>query len=89
MLAKLRSFALVGIDALSEPAVRESVHRFERALANPGYQRHTSRPVIKLALAKLPKNAGGFDLPIALGLLGTTRQLLPEQLRNAANVLLE
>src|SRR5262249_5707115 len=32
----------------------------------------------------LPKNAGGFDLPIALGLLVATGQLLPEQLRDFA-----
>src|SRR5439155_14128104 len=106
MLAKLRSFALVGIDALPvevevdtaaglpktvlvglpEMAVRESVHRIERALANLGYQRHTGRTVINLAPADLPKNAGGFDLPIALGLLVATGQLLPEQLKDCAIV---
>jgi len=106
VLAKLRSFALVGIDALPvevevdtasglpktvlvglpEMAVRESVHRIERALANLGYQRHTGRTVINLAPADLPKNAGGFDLPIALGLLVATGQLLPEQLKDIAIV---
>src|SRR3954454_9874072 len=89
MLAKLNTFALVGIDAvpveaevdvstglpktvlvgLPEMSVRESVHRIERALANLGYQRHSGRTVINLAPADLPKTAGGFDLPIALGLL--------------------
>lgn len=106
MLAKLNTFALVGIDAmpveaevdvaaglpktvivgLPEMAVRESVHRIERALANLGYQRHTGRTVINLAPADLPKSAGGFDLPIALGLLVATGQLLPEQLRDFAFV---
>ncbi len=71
MLAKLRSFALVGIDAvpvevevdagpglpkvilvgLPELAVRESVHRIERAMANLGYARPTGRTVINLAPA--------------------------------------
>jgi magnesium chelatase family protein len=106
MLAKLNTFALVGIDAipveaeidtagglpktvlvgLPEMSVKESVHRIERALANLGYQRHTGRTVINLAPADLPKTAGGFDLPIALGLLVATRQLLPEQLRDFAFV---
>src|SRR5438045_991616 len=71
---------------LPEMSVRESVHRIERALANLGYQRHTGRTVINLAPADLPKTAGGFDLPIALGLLVATGQILPEQLRDFAFV---
>src|SRR5436190_21332265 len=106
MLAKLNTFALVGIDGipveaeidtaaglpktvlvgLPEMSVKESVHRIERALANLGYQRHTGRTVINLAPADLPKSAGGFDLPIALGLLVATGQLLPEQLKDFATV---
>ena len=62
-------------------AVRESIHRIERALANLGYARHPGRTVINLAPADLRKDAGGFDLPIALGLLVATGQLLPEQLQ--------
>ena len=45
------------------------------ALANLGYGRHPGRTVINLAPADLPKSAGGFDLPIALGLLVATGQL--------------
>ncbi len=106
MLAKLNTFALVGIEAvpvevevdasaglpktvlvgLPEMAVKESVHRIERALANLGYGRHPGRTVINLAPADLPKSAGGFDLPIALGLLVATGQLLPEQLKDFATV---
>jgi magnesium chelatase family protein len=106
MLAKLNTFALVGIDAvpveaevdvsaglpktvlvgLPEMAVRESVHRIERALANLGYQRHPGRTVINLAPADLRKDAGGFDLPIALALLVATGQLAREQLADFAMV---
>jgi magnesium chelatase family protein len=106
MLAKLKTFALVGIEAvpveaevdtaaglpktllvgLPEMAVKESIHRIERALANLGYDRHPGRTVINLAPADLRKDAGGFDLPIALGLLVATGQLLPEQLRYFATV---
>src|SRR3984893_2736118 len=106
MLAKLNTFALVGIDAvpveaevdasaglpktvlvgLPELAVRESIHRIERALANLVYDRHPGRTVINLAPADLRKDAGGFDLPIALALLVATGQLAPEQLRDFAMV---
>jgi len=106
MLAKLNTFALVGIDGvpvevevdasaglpktvlvgLPEMAVKESIHRIERALANLGYDRHPGRTVINLAPADLRKDTGGFDLPIALGLLVATGQLLPEQLRDFATV---
>src|SRR5258705_5000308 len=106
MLAKLRTFALAGIDAvpvevevdaaagqpktvlvgLPELSVRESVHRIERALANLGYARPTGRTVINLAPADLRKDAGAFDLPIALGMLVASRQLKPEQLDSFASV---
>ena len=106
MLAKLNTFALVGIEAvpvevevdasaglpktvlvgLPEMAVRESIHRIERALANLGYQRHAGRLVINLAPGDLKKEATAFDLPIALGMLVATGQLLPEQLLDVAIV---
>lgn len=64
--ATMPKTVLVG---LAETAVRESTHRVERALVNSGYQRCFDRIVINLAPADLKKDAGGFDLPIALGLL--------------------
>ncbi len=54
---------------LAEAAVRESVHRIERALVNSGYGRPNDRIVINLSPADLPKDAASLDLPIALGLL--------------------
>jgi magnesium chelatase family protein len=107
VLAKLNTFALVGIDAipvevevdnsyasmpktilvgLPEASVRESIHRIERSLCNLGYQLPEGRTVINLAPADLKKDAGAFDLPIALGLLVATRQLRPEQLDDAATI---
>ncbi|MEO6811630.1 MAG: YifB family Mg chelatase-like AAA ATPase, partial [Isosphaeraceae bacterium] len=64
--ATMPKIVLVG---LAEAAVRESTHRVERALVNSGYRRPIDRVVINLAPADLRKDAGGFDLPIALGLL--------------------
>jgi magnesium chelatase family protein len=71
---------------LPELAVRESIHRIERALANLGYHRPTGRTVINLAPADLRKEAGAFDLPIALGLIVATGQLKPDQLADCAAV---
>src|SRR5262249_60825063 len=81
--AGLPKIILVG---LPELAVTESIHRIERALANLGYQRHPGRLVINLAPGDLRKEATAFDLPIALGMLVATGQLLPEQLRDVAVV---
>lgn len=74
------------IVGLPEQAVRESIHRIERALANLGYQRPVGRTVINLAPADLPKAAGAFDLPIAIGMLVATRQVRPEALDGTATV---
>src|SRR6266478_8297128 len=106
MLAKLKTFALQGIDAvpvevevdasaglpktvlvgLPELAVRESIHRIERALANLGYQRPNGRTVINLAPADLRKDAGSFDLPIALGILVAKGELAPDLVLDLASV---
>lgn len=95
MLANLKTYALIGIDAtlveaevdvsagfpktvivgLPEQAVKESIHRIERALSNLGYSRTTGHTVINLAPADLKKDAGSFDLPIALGILAATEQI--------------
>lgn len=54
---------------LAEAAVKESIHRIERALVNSGYSRPNDRVVINLSPADLPKDAAALDLPIALGFL--------------------
>ncbi|MFQ3594403.1 MAG: magnesium chelatase domain-containing protein, partial [Gemmataceae bacterium] len=69
---------------LPEAAVRESIHRIERALVNLGYRRHTGRTVINLAPAELKKDAGAFDLPIALALLVATEQIPASSFRQVA-----
>jgi len=73
--AALPKTILVG---LAEAAVKESVHRIERALVNSGYSRPEDRVVINLSPADLPKDAASFDLPIALGLLTASGQLQSE-----------
>jgi magnesium chelatase family protein len=60
---------------LAEAAVRESTHRVERALVNSGFRRPIDRIVINLAPGDLKKEASGFDLPIALGMLAGDGQV--------------
>src|SRR3954452_20622752 len=60
---------------LPEQAVKESTHRIERAMVNSGFVRPQDRVVINLAPAELPKSAGSFDLPIAVGILAGSGQL--------------
>lgn len=107
MLAKLTTFSLLGIDAvtievevdvspvakpktvlvgLPEAAVKECVHRIERAIVNSGYDRPRDRIVINLAPAELPKQAASFDLSIAIGILIGSGQLDSDKLREFAIV---
>jgi magnesium chelatase family protein len=60
---------------LPETAVRESKHRVRAALINSGFKWPQSRITISLAPADLPKEGGGFDLPIALGMLAASKQI--------------
>jgi magnesium chelatase family protein len=71
---------------LAEAAVKESTHRVERALVNSGFRRPMDRVVINLAPADLKKDAGGFDLPIALGMLLGSGQMGQERRGNFAVV---
>lgn len=66
--------------------MKESIHRIERAMFNLGYGRPKGRSVINLAPADLRKDAGALDLPIAMGMLMATGQLLREQLQAYASV---
>ena len=68
----LPSMHLVG---LPETAVRESKDRVRAALINSGFKWPQSRITIALAPAELPKEGGGFDLPIALGILAASEQI--------------
>ncbi|WP_166830823.1 YifB family Mg chelatase-like AAA ATPase [Thalassoroseus pseudoceratinae] len=79
--AAMPKTTLVG---LAEAAVRESTHRIERALINSGYTRPIDRIVINLSPADLPKDAAGFDLPIALGILAASGQLTSDRFDNYA-----
>jgi magnesium chelatase family protein len=60
-------FATVG---LPDAAVRESRERIRAALKNSGYDIPPTVTTINLAPADIRKEGSGFDLPMALGILG-------------------
>jgi magnesium chelatase family protein len=63
----LPAFTTVG---LPEAAVRESKERVKAAIKNSGYGFPDNRITVNLAPAHIKKDGTGFDLPIALGILG-------------------
>src|SRR5690242_13189661 len=60
-------FSTVG---LPDAAVRESRDRVRSAIKNSGFDIPPTRITINLAPADLKKEGSGFDLPIAIGILG-------------------
>src|SRR3954465_7065407 len=60
-------FSTVG---LPDATVRESRQRVQSALKNCGYDIPASRITINLAPADIKKEGSGFDLPMALGIIG-------------------
>jgi len=66
--ARMQDFNVVG---LPDNAVKESRERIKSALKNCGYEfPHGQGVTINLAPADVRKEGSGFDLPMALGLLG-------------------
>ncbi len=69
--------ALVG---LPDAAVKESKDRVSTALSNSGYTFPMGKTTINLAPADMKKEGPSFDLPIALGLLAASEQMVTDQL---------
>ncbi|MBE9608151.1 YifB family Mg chelatase-like AAA ATPase [Chitinilyticum piscinae] len=63
------------IVGLPEAEVREARDRVRAALTVAGFEFPARRITINLAPADLPKAAGHFDLPIAIGILAASAQL--------------
>ncbi len=68
----LPSFSVVG---MPETAVRESKDRVRGAIISSGFKFPQERITVSLAPADMRKTGGRFDLAIALGILGASRQL--------------
>jgi magnesium chelatase family protein len=64
---------------LPDAAVRESRDRVRAALKNCGYDVPYTHITINLAPADIRKEGSGFDLPMALGILGAYGGLTPKE----------
>jgi magnesium chelatase family protein len=73
------NFMTVG---LPDAAVRESRERIKSAIKNCGLEFPFQVITVNLAPADVKKEGSGFDLAIALGILGTTGVLLKADLRS-------
>src|SRR5437870_11471146 len=62
-----REFVTVG---MPDTAVRESRERIKSALMNSGFGYPNKAVTINLATANVRKEGAGFDLPMAVGILG-------------------
>ena len=72
----LPSFATVG---LPDAAVKESKERVQSAIKNSDFIFPAKKITINLAPADIKKEGSGFDLPIAIGILGATGQILRDR----------
>ena len=77
------SFAIVG---LADRACQEAKHRVRSGIASAELEWPLRRITVNLAPADLRKEGPGFDLPIALALLGASRQLPPASLAGHAAI---
>src|SRR5262245_23173269 len=71
----LPALAIVG---LPETVVKESKDRVKAAITNSNFEFPSGRVTVNLAPADLPKEGGRFDLPIAVGILVASGQILAE-----------
>lgn len=75
----LFNFNIVG---LPDSSIRESRDRVMSAISNSGFSMPVRRMVVNLAPANLKKIGSGFDLPIAVALLGAMGQFSPNVLED-------
>ncbi len=71
------NFFLVG---LPDSAVKESQKRIVAALRNTGYKYPGKEIVVNMAPADIRKEGSAYDLPIAMGILAASEQIVAETL---------
>ena len=76
----LPSFSTVG---LPDSAIKESRDRVTAAIKNSGFYFPQTRITANLAPADIRKAGSAFDLPIAIGVMAATNQVVPTGLENA------
>ncbi|HSX24397.1 MAG TPA: YifB family Mg chelatase-like AAA ATPase [Candidatus Andersenbacteria bacterium] len=73
VLQGLPSFTLVG---LTDKAIQESRERMTAALTNSGYTPPRRKTIVSLAPASLKKEGSLYDVPIAIGFLCASEQII-------------
>ena len=68
------------IVGLPDAAVKESRDRVKTAIENSGFKYVMGRTTINLAPADVKKEGPSFDLPIAIGILAVSEQIVAEKL---------
>ena len=68
---------------LPDNAVKESEQRIRSAFENSQMRMTAKKVVVNLAPADLRKEGSGFDLPIAVGILAATSQVVDERLADS------
>jgi magnesium chelatase family protein len=79
----LPSFVTVG---LPDAAVKESRERVQSAIKNSDFFFPAKKITINLAPADIKKEGSGFDLPIAVGILAATGQILRDEYNDTVMV---
>ena len=65
---------------LPDNTIKESEQRIHAAFENSGYRLVAKKTVVNLAPADLRKEGSQYDLPIAIGILSATEQIVPTML---------
>ena len=65
---------------LPDNTIKESEQRIHAAFENSGYRLVAKKTVVNLAPADLRKEGSQYDLPIAIGILAATEQIVPTML---------
>ncbi len=73
------SFAIVG---LGDAAIREATQRIESAIINSNFEFPKMKILINLAPSNIKKSGTHFDLPMAIGLLLQSNQLVVEEIHS-------
>jgi magnesium chelatase family protein len=66
------------IVGLPDPAVKESMFRMDTAVKQSGFQMPRQRVIVNLAPADIRKEGSAYDLPIAIGVLLASGQILTD-----------
>ena len=73
---------------LPDSAVKEGQHRIESALKACDYRIPRQKMVINLAPADIRKEGSAYDLPIAIGIMAASDQLVPEPNRDLSKYII-